>query len=138
MCKPRQNYLFTSESVSEGHPDKVADRISDEVVDAFLAADPYARVACETMVTTNRIILAGEVRGPDGVVDSLEDKVRAAVKDIGYEQEGFHWRDAPTTPATCTPSPPTSPWASTRPATRTRAPATRASCSATPPTRRRS
>ena len=64
----RSNYLFTSESVSEGHPDKVADRVSDTVVDAFLAADPYARVACETMVTTNRIILAGEVRGPEGVV----------------------------------------------------------------------
>jgi S-adenosylmethionine synthetase len=90
----RTSYLFTSESVSEGHPDKVADRISDEVVDAFLAADPYARVACETMVTTNRIILAGEVRGPAGVVESLEAKVRAAVKDIGYEQEGFHWKSA--------------------------------------------
>jgi S-adenosylmethionine synthetase len=90
----RNSYLFTSESVSEGHPDKVADRISDEVVDAFLGADPYARVACETMVTTNRIILAGEVRGPEGVIDSLEDKVRAAVKDIGYEQEGFHWKHA--------------------------------------------
>jgi S-adenosylmethionine synthetase len=90
----RASYLFTSESVSEGHPDKVADRISDEVVDAFLAADPYARVACETMVTTNRIILAGEVRGPEGVVDSLEGKVRAAVKDIGYAQEGFHWERA--------------------------------------------
>jgi S-adenosylmethionine synthetase len=90
----RSSYIFTSESVSEGHPDKVADRISDTVVDAFLAADPYARVACETMVTTNRIILAGEVRGPAGVVESLEDKVRAAVKDIGYEQEGFHWKNA--------------------------------------------
>src|ERR1700722_4178830 len=90
----RTSYLFTSESVSEGHPDKVADRISDEVVDAFLAADPYARVACETMVTTNRIILAGEGRGPEGVVGSLEDKVRAAVKDIGYEQAGFDWRTA--------------------------------------------
>jgi S-adenosylmethionine synthetase len=90
----RQNYLFTSESVSEGHPDKVADRISDTVVDAFLGADPMARVACETMVTTNRIILAGEVRGPAGVIESLEDKVRAAVKDIGYEQEGFHWKHA--------------------------------------------
>jgi S-adenosylmethionine synthetase len=87
----RTSYLFTSESVSEGHPDKVADRISDEVVDAFLAADPYARVACETMVTTNRIIIAGEVRGPDGIVEGLEAKIRAAVKDIGYEQEGFHW-----------------------------------------------
>jgi len=90
----RQNYIFTSESVSEGHPDKVADRISDTVVDAFLGADPLARVACETMVTTNRIILAGEVRGPAGVIESLEDKVRAAVKDIGYEQEGFHWKNA--------------------------------------------
>jgi S-adenosylmethionine synthetase len=90
----RPSYIFTSESVSEGHPDKVADRISDTVVDAFLAADPYARVACETMVTTNRIILAGEVRGPEGVVESLEAKVRAAVKDIGYEQDGFHWDKA--------------------------------------------
>jgi S-adenosylmethionine synthetase len=86
--------VFTSESVSEGHPDKVADRISDTVVDAFLGADPEARVACETMVTTQRIILAGEVRGPEGIVEGLEDKVRAAVKDIGYEQEGFHWKTA--------------------------------------------
>jgi len=90
----RTSYLFTSESVSEGHPDKVADRISDEVVDAFLAADPYARVACETMVTTNRIILAGEVRGPAEVIESLEDRARAAVRAIGYEQAGFHWRHA--------------------------------------------
>ena len=90
----RASYLFTSESVSEGHPDKVADRISDTVVDAFLAADPVARVACETLVTTNRIVLAGEVRGPDGVIESLEDKVRAAIKDIGYEQAGFHWKHA--------------------------------------------
>jgi S-adenosylmethionine synthetase len=88
----RTSYLFTSESVSEGHPDKVADRISDEVVDAFLAADPYARVACETMVTTNRIILAGEVRGPEAVMESLEERARAAVKAIGYEQAGFHWK----------------------------------------------
>src|ERR1043166_6136494 len=80
----RPSYIFTSESVSEGHPDKVADRISDTVVDAFLAADPVARVACETLVTTNRIILAGEVRGPQDVVETLEEKVRAAVKDIGY------------------------------------------------------
>ncbi len=90
----RASYIFTSESVSEGHPDKVADRISDTVVDAFLTADPYARVACETLVTTNRIIIAGEVRGPGGVVEGLEDKIRAAVKDIGYEQEGFDWRTA--------------------------------------------
>ena len=90
----RPSYIFTSESVSEGHPDKVADRISDTVVDAFLSADPYARVACETLVTTNRIVLAGEVRGPQGVVEGLEDKVRAAIKDIGYAQEGFHWEHA--------------------------------------------
>ncbi len=90
----RSSYIFTSESVSEGHPDKVADRISDTVVDAFLSADPYARVACETLVTTNRIILAGEVRGPEGVSDGLEEKVRAAVRDIGYEQDGFHWQTA--------------------------------------------
>ncbi|MGH6957375.1 MAG: methionine adenosyltransferase [Caulobacteraceae bacterium] len=90
----RTSYLFTSESVSEGHPDKVADRISDEVVDAFLAADPHARVACETLVTTNRIVLAGEVRGPAGVIESLEERVRGAVRDIGYEQEGFHWKNA--------------------------------------------
>jgi len=90
----RHDYIFTSESVSEGHPDKVADRISDEVVDAFLAVDPLARVACETLVTTNRIIIAGEVRAPDGIVETLEDKIRAAVKDIGYAQEGFHWKTA--------------------------------------------
>jgi len=94
LGKKRAQYLFTSESVSEGHPDKVADRISDEVVDAFLAADPVARVACETMVTTGRIILAGECRGPDAVIAGLEARVRAAVKAIGYEQAGFHWRDA--------------------------------------------
>ena len=90
----RPSYIFTSESVSEGHPDKVADRISDTVVDAFLAADPYSRVACETLVTTQRIVIAGEVRGPGEVIDSLEDKIRAAIKDIGYEQHGFHWATA--------------------------------------------
>jgi len=94
MTKKRAQYLFTSESVSEGHPDKVADRISDEVVDAFLAADPVARVACETMVTTNRIILAGECRGPASVHAELEDRVRAAIRAIGYEQAGFDWRNA--------------------------------------------
>jgi S-adenosylmethionine synthetase len=90
------NYLFTSESVSEGHPDKVCDRISDTVVDAFLAAEPEARVACETLATTNRIIIAGEVRGPEAVYQSenLEALIRAAVKDIGYEQDGFHWKTA--------------------------------------------
>jgi S-adenosylmethionine synthetase len=92
--RDKGEYLFTSESVSEGHPDKVADRISDTVLDAFLTADPYSRVGCETLVTTNRIILAGEVRGPAGVLEGLEEKVRAAVKDIGYDQEGFSWHKA--------------------------------------------
>jgi S-adenosylmethionine synthetase len=89
------DFLFTSESVSEGHPDKVADRISDTVLDAYLAADPEARVACETMVTTNRIILAGEVRGPASVTsEKLIELAREAVRDIGYDQEGFSWRRA--------------------------------------------
>jgi len=88
-------YLFTSESVSEGHPDKVADRISDTVLDAFLTADPYARVACETMVTTNRVILAGETRGPESVnPELLTHLTRQAIRDIGYEQDGFHWKTA--------------------------------------------
>ena len=91
----RSDYLFTSESVSEGHPDKVSDRISDVVVDTYLAAEPQARVACETLCTTNRIILAGEVRGPASITSQhLEDAARAAVKDIGYEQDGFHWQTA--------------------------------------------
>ena len=88
-------YLFTSESVSEGHPDKVADRISDTVLDAFLTADPYSRVACETLVTTNRVVLAGEVRGPGSVTpDLLMHLARMAIQDIGYEQDGFHWQHA--------------------------------------------
>jgi S-adenosylmethionine synthetase len=88
-------FLFTSESVSEGHPDKVADRISDTVLDAFLAADPYARVACETLVTTNRIVLAGETRGPETVThDHLAHLARMAVHDIGYDQAGFSWKNA--------------------------------------------
>jgi S-adenosylmethionine synthetase len=91
----RSNYLFTSESVSEGHPDKVCDRISDAVVDAFLGADPYARVAVETLATTNRIVLAGEVRGPASITaEVMEEAARAAVKDIGYDQEGFSWKNA--------------------------------------------
>ncbi|AVM75327.1 methionine adenosyltransferase [Magnetospirillum gryphiswaldense] len=91
----KKNFLFTSESVSEGHPDKVSDRISDAVVDAFLAADPHSRVAVETLTTTNLIVLAGEVRGPASVNAALmEDIARHAVRDIGYEQEGFHWKDA--------------------------------------------
>ncbi len=93
--RDKGEFLFTSESVSEGHPDKVADRISDTVVDAFLAADPYARVACETLVTTNRIVLAGETRGPDTVTaEYLAHLARLAVHDIGYDQDGFSWRRA--------------------------------------------
>ncbi|MEQ9812661.1 MAG: methionine adenosyltransferase [Azospirillaceae bacterium] len=89
------SHLFTSESVSEGHPDKVCDRISDAIVDTFLTADPESRVAVETLTTTNRIVLAGETRGPQSVTnDILEDVARAAVRDIGYEQEGFHWKTA--------------------------------------------
>ena len=89
------SYLFTSESVSEGHPDKVCDRISDAIVDTFLSHDPESRVAVETMTTTNRIVLAGEVRGPGSVTPQLvEDVARHAVKEIGYEQDGFHWEKA--------------------------------------------
>ena len=88
----RTNYLFASESVSEGHPDKVCDRISDAVVDLYLAADPHSRVAIETLVTTNRIVMAGEVRGPESVTAELiEAAARRAVREIGYEQQGFHW-----------------------------------------------
>jgi S-adenosylmethionine synthetase len=92
---PRSSYLFTSESVSEGHPDKVCDRLSDAVVDTYLAADPYARVACETLCTTNLVVLAGDVRGPaSSTKDQLADVVRHAIKEIGYEQDGFHWQRA--------------------------------------------
>ena len=91
----RGSYLFTSESVSEGHPDKVCDRISDAVVDLYLDADPHSRVACETLVTTNRIVLAGEVRGPESVTKAkIEAAARNAVREIGYEQDGFHWQTA--------------------------------------------
>ncbi len=97
----RKNYLFTSESVSEGHPDKVCDRISDEVVDLFFSRgaaaglDPYQiRVACETLATTNRVVIAGEVRGPKISNAEIEDVARKAIKDIGYEQDGFHWKNA--------------------------------------------
>ncbi|MBM3567070.1 MAG: methionine adenosyltransferase [Alphaproteobacteria bacterium] len=107
----KSDYLFTSESVAEGHPDKVCDRISDTVVDAFLALDPYARVACETLCTTNRIVIAGEVRldkrkcGPkapmlkNGKINAklVEKLAREAVRDIGYEQKGFHWKKAKVT-----------------------------------------
>ncbi|MEM0905988.1 MAG: methionine adenosyltransferase [Pseudomonadota bacterium] len=91
----RTSYLFSSESVSEGHPDKVCDRISDEVVDAFLAEMPEARVACETLATTNRVVIAGETRGPDTIdAERVEALARAAIRDIGYEQDGFHWDNA--------------------------------------------
>ncbi len=89
------NYLFTSESVGEGHPDKVCDRISDTVVDIFLGAAPEARVACETLATTNKVVIAGEVRGPSSITnDMIEHATREAIKDIGYDQEGFSWKTA--------------------------------------------
>ncbi len=90
----KKDYLFTSESVSEGHPDKVCDRISDMVVDTYLAAEPHSRVACETLTTTNKVVLAGEVRGPEIKKDDLIQKVRNCIKDIGYDQDGFTWREA--------------------------------------------
>jgi S-adenosylmethionine synthetase len=89
-----KNFLFTSESVSEGHPDKVCDRISDMVVDSYLSKDPFSRVACETLTTTNKVILAGETRGPKIDKDELIKKVRDCIKDIGYNQKGFSWKTA--------------------------------------------
>ena len=88
----RKNFVFASESVSEGHPDKICDRISDAVLDAFLAAEPEARVACETFVTTNRVVIGGEVRGPKAVSDRAEEIARECVREIGYDQDGFHWQ----------------------------------------------
>ena len=90
----KNNFLFTSESVSEGHPDKVCDRISDMVVDLYLSRDQFARVACETLTTTNKVILAGETRGPKIQKEELIDKIRGCIKDIGYDQEGFSWKTA--------------------------------------------
>ena len=97
----RHDYLFTSESVSEGHPDKVSDQISDSIVDLFLSKDPEARIACETLTTTQLVVLAGEIRGKGimdengnwaaGVKEEVEATVRRTVKEIGYEQDGFHW-----------------------------------------------
>jgi len=89
----KKSYLFTSESVSEGHPDKVCDRISDMVVDTYLSKEPFSRVACETLTTTNKVVLAGETRGPEIKKDELIQKVRNCIKDIGYEQKGFHWKN---------------------------------------------
>ena len=87
-------YLFTSESVSEGHPDKVCDRISDMVVDLYISKDPFSRVACETLTTTNKVVLAGETRGPKIDKDEIVNKVRDCIKDIGYDQNGFSWKTA--------------------------------------------
>ena len=89
-----KKYLFTSESVSEGHPDKVCDRISDMVVDKYLTKDPFSRVACETLTTTNKVVLAGETRGPKIEKDELVNNVRECIKDIGYDQDGFSWKTA--------------------------------------------
>jgi len=88
-----KSYLFTSESVSEGHPDKVCDRISDMVVDTFISKEPFSRVACETLTTTNKVVLAGEVRGPKIKDEEIIEKVRECIKDIGYDQDGFSWKE---------------------------------------------
>ena len=90
----KKNYLFTSESVSEGHPDKVCDRISDMVVDTYLGMEPQARVVYETLTTTNKVVLAGETRGPEIKKEELISKVRDCIKDIGYDQSGFTWKEA--------------------------------------------
>ena len=90
----KKSFLFTSESVSEGHPDKVSDRISDMVVDTYLDAEPIqSRVGCETLTTTNKVVLAGEVRGPEIKKDELIQNVRDCIKDIGYDQDGFSWKE---------------------------------------------
>ena len=89
-----KNYLFTSESVSEGHPDKISDLVSDTVVDLMISKNPYSRVACETLVTTNKVVIAGEYRLDIDKFDlfqQIEEKIRLAIKNIGYEQSGFHW-----------------------------------------------
>ena len=90
----KKDFVFTSESVSEGHPDKICDRISDAVVDTYLTADPQARCGVETLVTTNRVVLAGETRGPDFSPDQLIEVARRAIREIGYEQDNFHWKKA--------------------------------------------
>lgn len=132
----RKNYIFTSESVSEGHPDKVCDRISDAVLDAFLSEEPEARVAAETFATTDRVVIGGEVGLSDqsklteymGKIDGI---VRDCVRDIGYEQDKFHWETL-RSQTTCTNNPRISPKALMRRATKTRALATKASCLAMP------
>jgi S-adenosylmethionine synthetase len=93
--KMKRDFVFTSESVSEGHPDKICDRISDAIVDTYLTADPQARCGVETLVTTNRVVLAGETRGPSSITpDLLIDVARKAIREIGYEQDNFHWQHA--------------------------------------------
>lgn len=89
----KNSFLFTSESVSEGHPDKVCDRISDMVVDTYISKDPFSRVACETLTTTNKVVLAGEIRGPEINPEEIIQKVRNCIKDIGYDQDGFSWKE---------------------------------------------
>src|SRR5436305_1574430 len=92
---PKNDFVFTSESVSEGHPDKICDRVSDAIVDTYLAAEPQARCGVETLVTTRLVVLAGETRGPASVTkDRLIDVARKAIRDIGYEQDNFHWDKA--------------------------------------------
>mgnify|MGYP005841244727 CR=1 FL=1 len=88
-----KTWLFTSESVSEGHPDKLCDRVSDSILDAYLRADPQSRVACETLATTDHLTIAGEVRGPGAVLKEVDEIARNAIRDIGYEQPGFHWEN---------------------------------------------
>src|SRR3989338_2781464 len=88
-----KNFLFTSESVSSGHPDKICDQISDSLVDAYLKKDPYARLAIETFATTNRVVIGGEIRAPEISKAEIESLIRATVKEIGYEQDGFHWQN---------------------------------------------
>lgn len=88
-----KNYLFTSESVSEGHPDKVCDQISDSLVDAYMSKDPFSRLAIETFATTNRVIIGGEIRAPEISKNDIEKIIRQKVKEIGYEQKGFHWKN---------------------------------------------
>ncbi len=141
----RNSFLFTSESVSEGHPDKVADQISDSIVDLFLSKDPEARVACETLTTTQLVVLAGEIRGKGimdedgnwapGVPEEVEAAVRATVREIGYEQSGFHWQTFRFENNLHPQSAHIAQGVDASAKTRTRAPATRASCSVTHRTR---
>jgi S-adenosylmethionine synthetase len=92
---PKRDFVFTSESVSEGHPDKICDRISDAIVDTYLTQEPQARCGVETLVTTNRVVLAGETRGPSSITpDLLVEVARKAIREIGYEQDNFHWQKA--------------------------------------------